>query len=162
MKKLLVILSAAAILSGCVSIEYTGKTVAAGESDTKIAVFTDSSKITRKYEVLGQATARGNYQEVSRDRMISKLRQKAAESGANAILIVEHQVISDLDEASTSPAFMTALDYDETEGNWKQIYTDVNRDFVNTRRNRTSTTSGSANHFTRVIRAEFLRWQPEK
>ena len=74
-------------------------------------------------------------------------------------MIVEHQVLSDQENAVSSPTFMSALDYDETEGNWKQIYTDVNRDFVNTRRNQTSTTAGSSNHFTRVIRAEFLRWQ---
>ena len=159
MKKLLVILSAAAILSGCVSIEYTGKTVAAGESDTKIAVFTDSSKITRKYEVLGQATARGNYQEVSRDRMISKLRQKAAESGANAILIVEQQVVPGNQNVPGNRVFMTAFDYDDTDRSWSQLYRDVDQNFVNPDRNRSETTAGSVNNFKRVIRAEFLQYK---
>lgn len=159
MKQFMTMLAAVIVLSGCVSIEYTGKNAPPRDDDEQIAVFTDSAKITRKYELLGQAVARGSYQEVSRDRMIGKLREKAAEAGADAILIVEHQVLSDQENAVSSPTFMSALDYDETEGNWKQIYTDVNRDFVNTRRNQTSTTAGSSNHFTRVIRAEFLRWQ---
>lgn len=161
MKQLFALLSAVIMLCGCVSVEYSGQSAPAREGDAQIAVFTDSAKITRKYTVLGQATARGNYQEVSRDRMIAKLKDKAAECGASAILIVEHQVIADQDKASVNPAFTTALDYDETEGNWRQIYQDVDRNFVNTRRGRTSTTAGSTNHFTRVIRAEFLLWKPE-
>jgi len=68
-------------------------------------------------------------------------------------------VRADQEAAVSNPTFTTALDFDETEGNWRQIYKDVDRDFVNTRRNRTSTTAGSSNHFTRIIRAEFLRWQ---
>ncbi|MBE6356482.1 MAG: hypothetical protein E7058_05140 [Lentisphaerae bacterium] len=159
MKKLIISVFAAAIFSGCVNIEYTGECAQAVAEDANIAVFTDSAKITRKYTVLGQASASGNYQEVSRDRMIAKLKEKAAECGANAILIVEHQVRADQEAAVSNPTFTTALDFDETEGNWRQIYKDVDRDFVNTRRNRTSTTAGSSNHFTRIIRAEFLRWQ---
>ena len=60
---------------------------------------------------------------------------------------------------AVNPAFMTAFDYDETEGNWKQLYEDVDRNFVNPERNRTTTSAGSINDFTRIIRAEFLRYK---
>ena len=159
MKKIAAFLFAAVVFCGCVNVEYDGKCASPVAKDVKIAVFTDSAKITRPYTVLGKATASGNYQEVSRDRMIDKLQEKAAECGANAILIVEHQVRADQEAPVSTPAFTTALDFDETEGNWRQIYKDVDRDFVNTNRNRTSTTAGSSNNFTRIIRAEFLRWQ---
>ena len=158
MKHLFALISAAVILGGCVNIEYTGTTAEVRDTEAQIAVFTDSARITRPYTVLGTATASGNYQEVSRDRMISKLREKAAECGADAILIVEHQVVADAKQLTSNQAFMTVYDYDTTEGNWKQLYEDVDRNFVNTRRNHTSTTAGSTNFFTRIIRAEFLRY----
>ena len=93
MKKFAALLFAA-VLCGCVSVEYHGECAAAREGDAQIAVFTDATKITRPYTVLGTATASGNYQEVSRDRMIDKLRSKAASCGADAMLIVEQQVIA--------------------------------------------------------------------
>ena len=161
MKNLFSFAAIAVLLCGCVNIEYSGTTAAVRETSNKIAVFTDSAKILRPYSVLGTAVASGNYQEVSRDRMIEKLCAKAAECGADAILIVEHQVRNDDNEAAANPTFMTAYDYDTTEGNWKQIYQDVDRNFVNTRRNKTTTTAGSANYFTRVIRAEFIRYNGE-
>lgn len=161
--KIFAALSAAVLLlAGCVNIKYTGAVAEPAADNVNIAVFTDSAGIKRAYTVLGKATASGNYQEVSRDRMIAKLKEKAAECGANAILIVEHQVRADQEDASSNPAFTTALDYDDTEGNWRQIYKDVDRDFVNPQRNRTSTTAGSSNNFTRIIRAEFLRWQNDQ
>lgn len=159
MKKLFAFTAVAMLFCNCVSVEYSGTTAEIRENGAQIGVFTDSARISRPYTVLGTATASGNYQDVSRDRMIEKLKERAAECGADAILIVEHQVIADADAASSNPAFMTAYDYDNTEGNWKQLYEDVDRNFVNTSRNRTSTTAGSSNNFTRVIRAEFLRYQ---
>ena len=96
------------------------------------------------------------------DRMIEKLRNNAGRCGADAILIVEHQVVTDDNIPAANPAFMTAYDYDTTEGNSKQLYADVDRNFVNTNRNRTSTTAGSSNNFTRIIRAEFIRYNSGK
>lgn len=159
MKNIFAFAAVMLLSAGCVNIEYTGKTANVRDTDAQIAVYTDSAKITKAYTVLGQAVASGNYQDVSRDRMIAKLREKAASCGADAILIVEQQVLLDQARTAANPAFMTAFDYDETEGNWKQIYEDVDRNFVNTNRNRTSTSAGSTNNFVRVIRAEFIRYQ---
>ena len=64
-------------LTGCVSMEYQGEKLPPKSSDAKIAVFTDSARISRPYQVLGTARVSGNYQEVSRDRMVEKLRTEA-------------------------------------------------------------------------------------
>ena len=160
MKKFFCLAFLAAVCgSGCVSYEYTGEKLPPKSSDGKVAVFTDSAKIAKPYQVLGTARVSGNYQEVSRDRMVEKLRSKARDCGADAILIIEQQVIPDELKVSGNPVFSTAFDYDDTSGNWSQLYRDVDRNFANSDRNRTTTSAGSANNFRRVIRAEFLRFR---
>ena len=158
MKKFCALLSAV-LLCGCVSVEYDGECAAARDGDVPVVVFTDATRIDRPYTVLGKASASGNYQEVSRDRMIAKLREKAASCGADAMLIVEQQVIAGDPAVTSNPVFSTSFDFDSTDGNWRQVTRDLDRDFVNTRRNRTSTTAGSINNFRRIIRVEFLRWK---
>ncbi|MBR7120628.1 MAG: hypothetical protein IKC94_00115 [Lentisphaeria bacterium] len=160
MSRIFVLCALAAFLGGCVNIEYTGKTFQRQETDAQIAVFTDPGRITRPYTVLGTATASGNYREVSSDRMLCKLREKAAECGANAILITDHRVVvTDNGSVNGDPAFMTSLDYNETDGgDWRQIYADVDRNFVNPGRNLSTMSGGNVNNFKRIIRAEFLRY----
>ena len=159
MKKTLFAAIAAALLNcGCISVEYTGEKLPPREDGAKIVVFSDSAKIGKAYSVLGTATVSGSYQDVSRDRMIRKLRDEAGKCGADAILIVEQQVIPGAVSATSNPVFMTAFDYDDSNQNWSQLYRDVDRNFVNSRRNRSETTAGSANNFKRIIRAEFIRY----
>ena len=154
-------LLSAILLCGCVSVEYEGECAAARKDDTPVAIFTDATRISRPYTVLGKASASGNYQEVSRDRMIAKLREKAADCGADAMLIVEQQVIAGDSPVASNPVFSTSFDFDSTDGNWRQLTRDLDQDFVNTRRNRTTTTAGSINNFRRIIRVEFLRWKSD-
>ena len=160
MNKIFAVAILTAIFCGCVNIEYTGQTAPRQNTGARIAVFTDPARITRPYTVLGSATASGNYREVNTQTMLDKLREKAAECGANAILITDHRVVADPNEpVVNNPSFMTSLDYDDTDGgDWRQIYADVDRNFVNPYRNFSTTTSGSTNNFTRIIRAEFLRY----
>ena len=159
MKKSSLLLSALLTLcSGCISVEYSGEKLAQKAVSAKLAVFSDSAAVKKNYSVLGVATVSGNYRDVSRDRMIGKLRDEARKCGADAILIVEQQVVPENDNAS-DPVFMTAFDYDDTSQSWSQLYRDVDRNFVNPDRNRSQTTAGSVNNFKRVIRAEFLRFK---
>lgn len=157
---------------GCVSYEYTGEKLPPKEGDGKIAVYTDSAKIAKAYQVLGTARVSGNYQEVSRDRMVEKLRDKARDCGADAILIVEQQVIPGDLKVARNPVFTTAFDYDDTNGNWSQLSRDVDQNFaapggngialgsrVTVGGGSTTSSAGSANNFRRVIRAEFLRYR---
>ena len=150
------------LTSGCISMEYTGEKLPPRQGDAKIAVFSDSAKIGKAYTVLGTAVVSGNYQDVSRDRMIKKLREEAKNCGADAILLVEQQVVPGTSASSANPVFMTAFDYDDSDQNWSQLYRDVDRNFVNTRRNKSNTTAGSSNNFKRIIRAEFIRYNSGK
>ena len=151
--------AAAAILCGCVSIEYNGQTAAPLADDIQVAVFNDPGRITRPYTVLGQASARGDYRETGSDRLIAKLRDKAAKCGANAIIITEHQVIADASgQISTSPKFSSDIKRIDTGSSWETISEGSDLYFANSKRNKTVTTAGSVNNFTRIIRAEFIKY----
>ena len=163
--------AAAVLLTGCISMEYTGEKLPPKDPDSKVPVYTDSAKVTRPYQVLGVAKVSGDYQEVSRDRMVEKLRTEARKCGADAILIVEQQVIPGDLKVTRSPVFTTAFDYDDTNGNWSQLSRDVDQNFarpgakgislgerVTVGGGSTTSSAGSANNFRRVIRAEFLRY----
>jgi len=160
MKKSFLLLLALLLLgTGCISVEYTGEKLAPRADNEKVFVYSDSASVKKAYTVLGTATVSGNYRDVSRDRMIAKLRDEARSCGADAILIVEQQVLPCDTKSTANPVFMTAFDYDETNQSWSQLYRDVDRNFVNSDRNRSETTAGSTNNFKRVIRAEFLRFK---
>ena len=147
------------LCTGCISMEYSGEKLPPRPETEKVFVYSDSAAVKKPYSVLGTATVSGNYRDVSRDRMIAKLRDEARECGADAILIVEQQVIPGDTKSTANPVFMTAFDYDDTNQSWSQLYRDVDRNFVNSNRNRSETTAGSTNNFKRVIRAEFLRFK---
>ena len=144
----------AAMLSGCMSYSYEGKTEAPVKAPEYIKIYHDSSKIGKKYTVLGTATVSGYARDVSSNRMLEKLRSEAHKCGASAILIVEQQLIP-TGTASGSQPFMTAFDYDDTSSSWRQIYQDVDQNFSNTRRVRNNHSSSGSSR--RIIRAEFIR-----
>ena len=61
--------------------------------------------------MLGRAVVSGNYQQVTRDRMIAKLKSEAQKCGADAVLIVEQQVLpGDLLRNGRQTGFFTAFD----------------------------------------------------
>ena len=146
---------AALLLGGCISYDYKGKTEMPVKPAKEIRIYNDSAKIERTYTVLGTATVSGYTQDVSRDRMIAKLRSEAHKCGASAILIVEQQVVPVSSDSNSQP-FTTAFDYDDTSSSWSQIYRDVDQNFTNTRRTKHTYTSPGATR--RIIRADFLRY----
>ena len=152
-------LFAAAVFSaGCMSYEYDG--ISNGTNTGKVAVFTDSARISAKYKVLGKATVSGNYREISREKMMSKLTAEAAKCGADAILIVEQQVIP-AGEVSRS-AFDTSFSYDDSNRSWNKIDRDVSLTYGNIR-NKQSDPAAQVQSYRRIIRAEFLQYlNPEK
>ena len=147
-----------AMLAACGCISYSYEGVCEPENSGDVAVFADSSKIGRSYTVLGTATVSGNYQDVSRERMIDKLRSEAASCGADAILIVEQQVLPGDVKRSAAPVFTTAYDYDDTSRSWSQIYRDVDQTYGRVEWRRRDAASGTVTSYRRVIRAEFLRY----
>lgn len=156
-----------ALVSGCVSYEYKGKS---GDGPTSsVAVFMNSGKIRRTYEVLGTAVVSGDYHEVSRDRLMNKLISEAEKNGADAVLVVEQQVLPYGSASGAQGRFLTAYDYDEVNRSWSQVYRDVDQRYTNLfnttlqgviTRSGSSGSSGNAaaRNYKRIIRAEFIRY----
>ena len=165
--------AAALMLAGCVSYEYKGDS--GGDPTTSVAVFMNASKIRRTYQVLGEATVSGDCQDVSRDRLMKKLIGEAEKNGADAVLIVEQQVLPYGTASSAQGRFMTAYDYDDTNQSWNQVYRDVDQRYSNlfnsslqgmiTRKGGSAAspeTVGAARGYRRIIRAEFLKYTDTK
>ena len=161
MKKSFCMIAAAcsALFFGCVSFDYEGKSEAPVRPADDIRIFNDATDIKESYSVLGTATVSGYTQDVSRDRMIAKLRSEAHKCGASAILIVEQQIVSVHSDSGSQP-FTTAFDYDDTSNSWSQLYRDVDQNYSNTRRSKHSFVTPGATR--RIIRAEFLRYNNAK
>ena len=164
---------AALLLAGCVSYEYKGDS--GGDPTSSVAVFVNSAKIRRTYQVLGEATVSGDYHDVSRDRLMKKLIGEAEKNGADAVLIVEQQVLPYGTVSSAEGRFMTAYDYDDTNQSWNQVYRDVDRRYSNLfnsslqgliSRNGSNGPArenvGAARSYRRIIRAEFLKYTDTK
>ena len=144
------------LAAGCVSYEYKGEK--GGEPTEAVAVFMNSGKIGRTYQVLGEATVSGDYQEVTRDRLMNKLVGEAEKSGADAVLIVEQQVLPYGGNSPAQGRFMTAFDYDDSNQSWSQVYRDVDQRYgrlFGTNDN----SSGASRGYRRIIRAEFLKYR---
>ena len=164
--------AAALMLAGCISYEYKGNS--GGDPTSSVAVFMNSAKIRRTYQVLGEATVSADYQDVPRDRLMKKLIGEAEKNGADAVLIVEQQVLPYGTVSSAQGRFMTAYDYDDTSQSWNQVYRDVDQRYSNlfntslqnviTRRSDSSATAGNtgARGYKRIIRAEFLKYTDTK
>ena len=147
----------ALILAGCVSYTYTGEKAPAGSAEAE--VFTDSAKIGYPYQVLGRAVVSGNYQQVTRDRMIAKLKSEAQKCGADAVLIVEQQVLpGDLLRNGRRTGFFTAFDYDDTNRSWGELYRDVDVTIGNIGKESGGGGRPGVGDYKRIIRAEFLRY----
>ncbi len=140
--------------AGCISYDYEG-TCAENETDADtMKLYTDAKRIPSEYTELGTATVSGNYQNISRERMIDKLKSKAADCGADAILITEQQVLPVAEDAPSGGAFRTAFNADDTNNGWNQLYSDVDQNYGNIRNKQAATTTV----YRRIIRAKFLKF----
>ena len=158
MKKYLSAAAAAVtlILAGCVSYSYTGEKAAPGNAEAY--VYTDSAKIDFPYQVLGKAVVSGSYQQVSRDRMIAKLKSEAQKCGADAVLIVEQQVLpEDMIRTGRQTGFFTAFDYDDTNRSWGELHRDVDMTYGSIGKDPKKNAAPGIADYKRIIRAEFLR-----
>lgn len=141
--------------AGCVSYEYKGEK---GDAPTSaVSVFMNSGKIRRTYQVLGEATVSADYYDVTRDRLMNKLISEAEKNGADAVLVVEQQVLPYGKASSAQGRFMTAFDYDDTNNSWSQVYKDVDQRYGRLFGSGDAGTPG-AQGYRRIIRAEFLKY----
>ena len=157
MKSPMTIFSLALLLAaGCVSYEYKGES--GGAPTDSVAVFMNSGKIGRPYQVLGEATVAGDYHEVTRDRLMDKLVGEAEKCGADAVLIVEQQVLPYGGDSPAQGRFLTAFDYDDSNRSWSQVYRDVDQRYGRLFSSN-DTPGGASRGYRRIIRAEFLKYR---
>ena len=145
------------LLAGCVNFQYEGES--AMPETEEVTVFTDATRIRRAYRVLGEATASGDYRDVSRDRLLDKLKREAGARGADAILITEQQVVPKSESRSLEPRFKTAYSYDGSASNWRQIQEDVDMNYGSMRGSLEEVSVNA--RYIRVLRAEFLKYGEE-
>ncbi len=158
MKNGLFLLMSALLLSGCVDFSYDGRTLP--ETGNEVAVYTDATTIGRTYDVLGSASASGDYDRVGRDKLRAKLLDEAKKAGADAILITEQQVVQTASgERSAGGRFSTSFDYNNESESWQQIYRGVDNEYGSVR-DRGATTA-PVNRYKRILRAEFLKFKSE-
>ena len=151
MNNILLLFCCTLMLSGCVSYDYVGDKLP--EPSSSVKVCTDPEAVTaEKHTVLGTATISGNSREISREKMLEKLADKAKECGADVILVTTHQVVP----AATgqSNGFATAFDFDSSSSGWQQLNRDIDGNYGNVR-NRTHTQS--VNTYRRIIKAQFIK-----
>ena len=142
------------LAAGCISYQYEG--VREAEPTTHVKVYTDATRIRQPYRVLGQATASGDSQDVSPDRLLAKLETEAEKSGADAILITEQQVVPGEIQKNGDPQFANSFDYDDSTRSWAQIYRDVDLTYGSVRG--TPNDNSTVISYKRILRAEFLKY----
>ena len=157
MKRDLLLFALTLLLAGCVNFEYKGES-AAPETE-EVTVFTDAARIRRAYRVLGEATASGDYRDVSRDRLLDKLKREAGARGADAVLITGQEVVPKSESRSMEPRFNTAGSYDGNASNWRQIQDDVDMNYGSMRGSLEAVSVNA--RYVRVLRAEFLKYNGE-
>lgn len=145
------------LLTGCISFEYDGEAEADGPAE--VAVYDNAANVRRAYRVFGRAAVSGDYSDVSRDRLLNKLKSEAEDRGADAILLTEQQVVPKSESRSVHSRFSTGADYDG-EGSLRQLRRDVD---LNYGRYGGSLENVSTNaRYIRVIKAEFLKFTDAK
>lgn len=77
-------------LAGCVSTQYQGTSHAA---TTRVEVFADAQRVTKPYEVIGTATARGG-ESLPRHAIESDLVREGQARGADAVIVVRDELVA--------------------------------------------------------------------
>ena len=153
------VVAASAIISGCISYSYDGKKSAPVRGIDYVRVFNSPGEVKRTYTVLGTAVVSGYIQDVSYDRMISKLRSEAQKNGADAVLLTDQEIVPVSSDSGSQP-FTTAFDYDDSSQTWRDIYRDVDQNFTNPERTVNNHTNPGADR--RIIYAKFIRFDDTK
>lgn len=140
------LLACMTLLAGCVDFRYDGGTEAPGPDE--VTVFNRADGVRRANRVFGRATVSGDYHEISRDRLIAKLKEEAHERGADAILITEQQVVPLCESRNLEPRFPS--DASLGSDSLAQIRRDVEM-------NGPDETRPNA-RYVRVLKADFLKY----
>lgn len=147
------------LISGCISVKYTGSSFA--PNPAKIKVYTDKSQLPSEYTVMGTAVASAQYK-FSYEDMRDKLAAKAQNEGADAVLIESYQIVPE-DECREDQVLATGTstthgwDTDSSEyfqqarDKFKSGYGQIGKD----------PKSAEAATYKRIIKASFLKYKDQ-
>lgn len=158
LKQSIFFLACLTLLTSCVEFQYAGETES--PAGNEVSVYTDADSIGRAYRVMGRATASGDYRDVSRDRLLARLKSEAETKGADAILLTGQQVVPKSESHSVAPRFNTASDYDGETSNWQQIQRDVDLNYGQIRGTLEEVRTNAS--YVRILHADFLKYSAEK
>lgn len=131
---------------GCTSVDYSGSTF---EPTDKIKVYYDRTRIERKYDVMGKATA-STWYSYQNESLRPSLIEKAKACGADAILI------ESINESVTAPA-RTAIDNPVDDGRLATDSPGIGVDDTNLLPNESGAQTTVSVDTSRIV-AEFLKF----
>ncbi len=146
--------------NSCMNVQYVGKSFPPTKN---AAVYMHESEIPVKhYSIIGKAVATGHYNDYSGDDIKEGLRNKARENGADAVLIIDYEVLPNryvredqmLSEKRTN-AWSIPDDSGSTIKNMRQNFDYGYGDVGKAPSNRVKT-------YKRVYRALFLKYKKDE
>lgn len=153
-RQTVLLLACMTLLAGCVDFRYDGGTEASGPDE--VTVFNRADGVRRPYRVFGRATVSGDYRDVSRDRLITRLQDEARDRGADAVLITEQQVVPKSETRNIAPRFTPAANGDGENSRLSQISRDV--DMTYGRYGDSPEVVTPDIRYARILKADFLKY----
>jgi len=141
-------------LNACMHVDYKGEELPA---TSKAEIFMDKSKITQPFKVIGNAMASGPYDKYPLDEMKKALKEKAMESGADAVLVTSHEVIPD-DQVRRDQFYSATVGKsvnDDSSDDLSRIRQDFDKNYGQYGQ---SDNKSEVRTYKRVIKAEFLKY----
>lgn len=166
-KYLVILFATAFVLTGCISVDY--KPVDAGVSPAplnpeSVKVYNDPSKLKEQYHTIGYCIVSGNYSDFSKDDLLNKLKEKAAEEGAAGVVIKTYAVVQNESERLAQLTDMQSMNSDVfTEGDvgvngWNRLSSNFDSGYGSIRDKK----SVRVYSYKRIIRANFIEYGPGK
>lgn len=164
-KYLVILFATAFVLTGCISVDYKPVDAAiapAPVSPESVKVYNDPSKLKEQYHTIGYCIVSGNYSDFSKDDLISKLKEKAAEEGAGGVVIKTYAVVQNESERLAQLTDMQNMNSDIfSEGDvgvngWNRLSSNFDSGYGSIRDKK----SVRVYSYRRVIRANFIKYGP--
>ncbi len=143
------------LLGACVDIQYVGKEYTPTQS---AVIYTKKSQIpVKNYTVMGKAVVSAPYKQFSAKEVRAKIIKKAESVGANAVLVVQYEVVPDGQEREDqalddTPENAWPVD-DNSESGIQELNDEFDYDYGG------ELPQGEVETFKRVYRCLFLRYK---
>jgi hypothetical protein len=167
-KNMIVLLAVACCLTGCMSVDYEPVNENLDLPPTApeaVKVYNNPAKVKKQYQTIGYCIASGNYRDFSKDAIMKRLREEAADVGADALVIKTYSVVPADSERLEQLTDMQNMNSDVfADGNgrggsgWDRVSENFDSGYGSIRERRTVRTYS----YRRVIRAKFITFGKTK